>query len=360
MRKKISAWIMALAGIFFLFLLLSDPKGAFSAAEDGLLLYAETLLPSLLPFLMAGQLIVQSGLMSFLARPGKGWMEKGFRLPGEVFPVLILSLLSGYPAGAKMLGEMQEQISLSFNQRLRAACLCSHAGPAFIVGTLGAVMLGNITCGWMLWGCHLLGSLLTGIVFSFIFDRRRSEISRSIYPSKQKSFDLSTIFSNLVQALSSIACLTVFFAAAIYFIGKLPVIRGCWMGILELTHGCSQIMQNENETEKALILLSFYLGFGGLSVWLQTICFLPGLHVFPWCIFKCTQGLACAALMKLWLKIFPWEAATFAQTASKEIRTTISPYWSLAVSMVCMGIYILFVVLNQGKAARRDGFQAHG
>ena len=113
MKKQ---WIMALAGIALLAALLVAPAEALAAAQRGVTLFAGTLLPSLFPFLVASQLIAQSGALAWTGQ-ALGWITpRLFGLPGNSALALCLSIASGYPAGARVVGELQAQGALTPRQ----------------------------------------------------------------------------------------------------------------------------------------------------------------------------------------------------------------------------------------------------
>ena len=94
MKKQ---WIMALAGIALLAALLVAPDEALAAAQRGVTLFAGTLLPSLFPFLVASQLIAQSGALSWTGQALGRVTPRLFGLPGNSALALCLSIASGYP-----------------------------------------------------------------------------------------------------------------------------------------------------------------------------------------------------------------------------------------------------------------------
>ena len=87
MKKQ---WIMALAGIALLAALLVAPAEALAAAQRGVTLFAGTLLPSLFPFLVASQLIAQSGALAWTGQ-ALGWItpRQLWRYASPLLPAIL-------------------------------------------------------------------------------------------------------------------------------------------------------------------------------------------------------------------------------------------------------------------------------
>ena len=102
MKKKIS-----LLFIFLLFLfLLCFPAEALAASRDGLKLWLETLLPTLLPFMILTGILVRTDGIIKILHPIVPFFKVVFGLsPGGTY-VFLLGLLTGYPMGAKLAADL--------------------------------------------------------------------------------------------------------------------------------------------------------------------------------------------------------------------------------------------------------------
>ena len=94
------------------------------------------IVPALFAFLAAADLLVRGGAYIYLAAPLKplAWL---IGLPEELCPVLVLSNIAGYPAGASVIRTMRESGRLDSGDASRLMCFCFNAGPAFMTGVLG-------------------------------------------------------------------------------------------------------------------------------------------------------------------------------------------------------------------------------
>lgn len=99
----------------------------------------------------------QNALFSRLSKGLAPLFSRLFGISGAGGCAALLSVLSGYPAGAKTVERLCEQGLLARDERLRCACLASTSGPAFLVGVAGAAMAGDPALGWLLFASHLAG-----------------------------------------------------------------------------------------------------------------------------------------------------------------------------------------------------------
>jgi spore maturation protein SpmB len=94
------------------------------------------IVPALFAFLAAADMLVRGGAYIYLSAPFRplAWLTG---LPEELCPVLVLSNVAGYPAGASVIRTMCESGRLDSGDASRLMCFCFNAGPAFLVGVLG-------------------------------------------------------------------------------------------------------------------------------------------------------------------------------------------------------------------------------
>ena len=151
-------------------------KSSFSdTVLDGVCLWFACILPTTFPFL------VITALLSSLSVTGKFFnlfsplTRKLFFVNGSVAYAFFMSLISGYPIGAKLVSDLRLRNMLTQTEAQRACALCSNSSPVFLIGSVGGIMFNNSVFGIALFASHLLGVLCTGWIFSFykrIFSRR--------------------------------------------------------------------------------------------------------------------------------------------------------------------------------------------
>lgn len=99
--KKYTAVIFILA---FIALILADPEVCTSGVAEGIIISGRIIIPSLFPFTACVLFLSGSGALSpfrYLSPVTK----RIFNINGELFAIMLLSCIGGYPIGAKLLNE---------------------------------------------------------------------------------------------------------------------------------------------------------------------------------------------------------------------------------------------------------------
>lgn len=280
---------------FIIFLLIFS-KNNLLAAKTGLNLWASSVVPTLLPFFIATELLGYTNVVLLCGKLLKFIMRPIFNVPGEgAFP-LLMGIISGYPVGAKIVANLKEQKLCTDVEAERLLSFTNNSGPLFIVGTVGVGLFSNPSIGFTLLITHILSCLTVGFIFRWWGINREKNYRSNEYVIENNS-NLS--FNNLGEVLaksivSSInTCLmiggfVVLFSIIIsmlqtskifYTISNLLniigvpqfVSIGLITGFIEVTNGISFICNQIFNCNLKIILCAFVLGFGGFSVLLQVL-----------------------------------------------------------------------------------------
>ena len=103
---------------------LSFPQEIGQGVEKSIERCLDIIIPSMFIFMCLTTFITMSGAQSILSLPFKYISEKLFRLPGEGFAVFLLSLISGYPAGIKLVNDCAEKGYISHEQKKILCNIC--------------------------------------------------------------------------------------------------------------------------------------------------------------------------------------------------------------------------------------------
>ena len=116
--------------IFLLFILLFFHEETILGTETGLLLWYQTLIPSLLPFIILTNALFETNAYQVFAKLGS-------RLPsGRLYEIMAILFgnLCGYPIGGKIINDFACNHYLSEERSIRILALASQASPMFITG----------------------------------------------------------------------------------------------------------------------------------------------------------------------------------------------------------------------------------
>lgn len=305
--KKITSAAAFLLLVLFAAVFLSSPARFGQSVLNGLMLWLTAIVPTALPLLVVLSLMVRSPAFLSLTRRLSPFAEKLFRIPGAGAGAMLLSLLSGYPAGARTVAELASDGRLQKGDVFCTACLASTSGPAFCLGA-AAAMFSSPAAGMVLFGSHLLAVWSAGFLLPRL-TRHKAEPAPPPLPRAREPF--SALLYSAVQAVLSVgALIALFFCLKEMLFSLLPPLsgygEGVLSGLLEVTAGVSALANLK--TPLSLALAAAEVSFGGLCVNAQQLSFLAGTGVkmLPFLLVKCAHGLlAFAFCYPLALLVFP-------------------------------------------------------
>lgn len=314
-------------------------KSNLTAAKNGLVLWANNVVPSLLPFFIATELLGYTNVVNKLGKLLNPIMRPIFNVPGVGSYALLMGIISGYPTGAKIVCNLKEQGLLTDVESERLLAFTNNSGPLFILGTVGVSLFGNTLIGFLLLLTHILACISVGILFRFWKKNKNSNFSNlkiNINNNKQL-----VNFSNLGEVLgksitSSISTIVMIGGFVVLFSVILSILKNSNIiellahiifpffrlfgiqdfnfctsfisGFLELTNGvmsistipCKNISIN-------IILTSFLLGFAGISILLQVYSIIAksNISIKPYIVGKLLHGLFAALYTFLFITYCP-------------------------------------------------------
>jgi sporulation integral membrane protein YlbJ len=385
-------WILIFFAIVLGVSLLVFPAQSLVSARNALEIWFGAVIPTLLPFFVVVSLLEQAGVPDFLglllARPASVL----FRLSGHSVYAFVISLLSGYPMGARMISRLVIDGRISRSEASRAACLCSTSGPLFLIGTVGAAMLGDPTMGYVITLSHFLGSFLTGFVFcrsgkrsmisdkrlDFSYARNTLEARSAIAPPLGKSLTAAIsagmsvmlqicgyimVFSMLAGFLDAFGLFRALSALSMKFplVNALrpPFIEAFLSGIIEMSTGCRMIAAASLPVSMALASVTFMVSFSSLSVLAQSLAYLSeaGISSSRFIIAKIFHGIVSSVFAMLCADIFwPGSQQTLSPVHPARLESmSAAGFIVCAMLILCLATCIFFA--NRKGAHRRAPFR---
>ena len=303
--KKFRAALPALALAAAFAALLRFPQEVSAAVTEGLRLSVSVLIPSLFPFFICVNLTSALGLTGVLARVFAPVMRQMFHVSGAGCTAVLCGAAGGYPSGAQCVAALYREGPLSRAEAEYLLLFCNNAGPAFLFGAVGTVLGIGMTGCLLLWGIHLLSALVIGLV------NRPKEAPNAALPPVQRANASGAVVEAVRSAGQAVLQITMF-VAAFSVLARLLTMAAAHIlpdgvctvltGMLELSGGIAALANLPIALRWKLALASFFLGFGGLCVWMQTQAVLApaGLSGCGMLLAKLAQGLL-AALMTYFL-----------------------------------------------------------
>lgn len=248
-------------------LLLLRPQKAASAVRAGLALCAGTVVPSLFPFFAAISLLLQLGAAEALQGACGKIMGPLFHMRGACALPLLAGLLGGYPSGAKTAASLYAQGRITRQEAELLLGFCDNCGPAFLLGCVGAGVLGNPDAGLWLYAVHILSAILAGILLCRLSGDRGPVLLGSALPAAPVSFP-QALTSSVTGALASTlnVCAFVVFFQVLSALPPAPP-PPLVLGILEMVGGVASLTPGPGGFAAAAAIV----GWGGLSVHCQAM-----------------------------------------------------------------------------------------
>ena len=291
-------------------ILMFNPTIYAKSCLNAISVWAFKVLPVMFPFFVFTRLIVN------LSQSKENFMDRLFKkiynTPVGSFSTFFLSVLSGYPMGAKLICTKYENKQISQNEAKKMLSFCSISGPMFIIGTVGVGMLFSFKSGVIILIANILASLVNGLIYR---GKREDFEVKNIYQSQIKSNLLADcVYDSLISILMVGCYIALSFiiidilknlgvinilSNAICNIFKIPhlknVVESVIYGFFEITRGALNLSACPISLSAKTIISSGLIGFGGISIMLQSLGFLNKLDISPKSMFlqKTTQAILC-------------------------------------------------------------------
>ncbi len=299
--EKVTSYVFKLSFVLFLLLMLIFPTASLIGAKRGLLLWFNTVLPTLLPFIIISTLIVRLNIahaLCSLLHPVIGHILHVSK--NACYPIVI-GFLSGIPMGAKTSADMIKDKKITIAEGQFLAILCNNASPMFVLGyiALSELKLPNIKFILILliYGSSIVTACLFRKYYKFFTHQQyTSSLISESQPIhyEQKVYALSTDISNkkrkkgfridftliddaimdgfnVITRIGGYIILFSILAQIILSFHQVnEYLRMILVGILEITIGIDTIATSTLEMSTKIVLILAITAFGGFSGLAQT------------------------------------------------------------------------------------------
>jgi len=356
-QKKFFTCIIPMIILIFNVIILIFPNEIIKSAKSGLMLWFNTVLPSLFPFMVGANILMGFGFVSFMGTLLEPLMLKIFNVSGTGAFALVMGLTSGYPMGAKITADLYNNNKLKKTEAQRLLSFTNNSGPLFIIGAVGIGMFKNVNIGYTMLIIHYISAIITGIIFkSYKYNEKyhytpTKNVFKTALKNMQESREKENKTFGLIlnesikNSLESVAIVGGFIILFSVLVKMLSIINnnlnnGVIIGILEITNGCN-IISNTKITVEKVILASALISWGGLSIHAQAINFISktdlsiGLYIFS----KFIHSIISIIVGLLFIPVIKANLQT--SSAVFNIQT---PIYNFMLSLTVFVISIFFIV----------------
>lgn len=294
--------------ILFFFLMLVFPKAVFTGASSGLLLWYQVVLPTLFPFLLVSNLLLNTGSIQILSDTFGEIVSIIFKASPNATFVIIVGFLCGYPMGAKMAADMVEYGYLSKDEGEYLLSFCNNSSPGFI---LNFVIFKNLKRQELLWPtmiililAPMIVSLFTRKKISLCYQQKQMLIPKKTWNFKELDHSIMDSFQILIKVGGYIILFSVIIVLSKQFFSEKQEII-CLLATLEVTNGVQMICNLNLQFELKYLIILALTAFGGWCSVAQTQCVIQksGFRIYPYIIEKLAASATASLLGLIYLFI---------------------------------------------------------
>ncbi len=285
--------VMIILVIYMAASMIISPVACITAGENALKLCADTVIPSLFPFIFCGNMLIALGIARILSRFLSKFMKPLFGVSGAGALAMVLGFASGYPIGAVCAASLYKSGECTRCEAERLLTFCNNSGPMFIIGVIGAKMANDVRIGVLLYVTHLLSAIFCGMLFK---NYGREENNRCLPPARDRD-NLKTALPDIGEAVSrsvdTILLICGFIVIFAVLTASLPdtIFKKYIYAFLEITGGAGLFFKSFDVT--MLPVIAGFIAFSGVSVLAQVAAVIKpvGLSIMPYILGKITQAL---------------------------------------------------------------------
>ena len=309
--------------IFLMLLIIINPEAFSNSTISGIKLFFYSVLPGLFPFMFLTKLLTELGVVFKITKRFSGVSEKIFGTPGVSLYCFFMSILSGYPIGAKIIADLYNKHLISEEDAKRMSFFCTTSGPIFVIGAVGVGMLSSFKLGVIIYISHILSSLIFGVVYNLIFKQKNQSQTSIIFCSKPRENLIASALSETISSLFMVAGFITIFYLFTELLSILKIIdflsnilakilpftqisvrefSGILYGLAEVTHGAKDLSLLGHHLAPIICGL---ISFSGVSIIMQSMSFLQQAKIkthsfiFSKCVLMILSILICKLLILL-------------------------------------------------------------
>lgn len=294
--------LLLIVGILLLIIL---PQLSIDSFYMGLRIWATKVLPALLPFFILTRLLSFTSTLNTIGKAFAPITKKLYGVGGISGYVFIMSIISGYPIGAKLTADLYKDNTINSKQAQTITAFTSTSGPLFIIGTVAIGMYSSQAIGILILSSHILGAMLNGLLYRnkaeiIVFNTEMRSTGNHLQECMSSSIlsimivggfiSIFYMFLQIILQLNTLYPIIKFFE----MIGiNSSITKGMFAGLIEVTTGCLYLGQAEIPSKLLLALSTFLISFGGLSIHAQAYTFLKEFDMpyIKFLLIKFTQAI---------------------------------------------------------------------
>ncbi len=270
-------------------LILSFGSGFSALTLEGIQLWLLLVLPAMFPYFFITAILSSLSITSKIASKFSPLTKRLFNVGGGCGYAFFMSLIAGYPIGAKIISDLFDKGAINESEAIRACTFCSTSSPMFLISSVGKIMFKNSFYGLILLISSTISSIIIGIIFSNYNKHDKPNTTPFISNQKLDNILYESAYSSVISVLVVGAIITIFYIlSSLLFrfnilspiislfaliLGDTERAKALTFGLIESTRGL-KLLSSLSFNTLSLPLASFICGFGGVSVIMQSVAYL--------------------------------------------------------------------------------------
>lgn len=306
--KKSILFLLSIVLLCYIFLC---PQDAVQASLAGVRLWFYTLLPSLLPFIILSNLLIQWDKLILILRPFDRLFRCLFGLSSLGGYAMLIGVLCGCPMGAKVTADLYREGKIDIQEADYLLSFANNTSPVFLSNYIYLHILDGSVPLMQINMIYYSAILLTSLTFRLFYRRFHTiQPGLTILPNRNqifiKCFDSAVM--NGFETIAKLGGYVILFSIISHgLLNLLPASTlSCFLApFIEVTSGLD-IMKEQLHTAHSLPFFAMiFVSFGGISIMAQTKGMLVStlLHLHNYIIGKLVTTLYCALLSWLFFII---------------------------------------------------------
>lgn len=269
MKKVIMFFLIVLA-----YLILNESSIVINTTINAINIFKTSIFPSLFPFFIISELLINYGFVSFTSKLFKPLMNKIFKINSKCAFILVMSMISGFPSNSKYTKDLYLKGEINELEATKVLMFTHFSNPLFIMGAISITFLNNKKIGLLILIIHYLSNFIVGFLLRNMIkvDFNNTKINNDIKVSqfaKVLSKAIENAFSTLFLILGTIIVFLIITELFNKYLSLNIYLKGILSGILEMTGGISNISILPISLKEKSTIIGMILSFGGISVHMQ-------------------------------------------------------------------------------------------
>lgn len=340
--KKIIKAIVTLAMICTaIYMALVYSKECADGIKNGIVLCITVLVPSLFLFMVIASVLSQSRVCDIIYRVFGGLFGKIFCLPYGCASAVILSMIGGYPIGAKACVSLYDSGIINKQQANKLCLIAVCGGPSFVINFVGVALLKDKGAGYILLLSQIISFFFTGIIIGRIV-KCDSTVCVSKKSTDRDARLVDAVYSScnaMFQMCGMVIVCCALISVCDAVLDAHDTLCDIICGLLEVTTACDRL-----SGRYPLYILSAIIGFAGVSVHAQVLSVARDLDIKYglFFLFRIIQGIIAGLSTYILLILFPRTVEVFStvESTSARISTSVWGAGALIMTAVCFVCYI--------------------